>query len=122
MAALFEPIPLWKSSGTASSEAATVANPIAGAGNGIGLPDLIAVSDVASVFGRSERTIRRWIANGSLPALTIGRSLFIRSDDVRSLIAEGMSRQATNIRGLMKKYAGPATVTAALPEVYVPPD
>ena len=79
MTLLFDPIPLWKSSDTASSEVATVATLIGGAGKGDALPELIAVSDVASVFGRSERTIRRWIAKGSLPALTVGRSLLVRS-------------------------------------------
>ena len=120
MTLLFDPIPLWKSSDTASSEAVTVATLVGGAVKGDELPELITVLDVASVFGRSERTVRRWIAKGSLPALTVGRSLFVRSEDVRGLITEGMSRQASKVRILSKKDARSSAPIAAFPEVDFP--
>jgi excisionase family DNA binding protein len=57
-------------------------------------PELLAVADLAAVFGRSERTIRRWISQGSIPALRVGRSIFFRSYDVSILIVRGIEATA----------------------------
>lgn len=38
-----------------------------------GLSSLLTVSDVAQLFAVSEKTIRRWIAAGRLPAVRLGR-------------------------------------------------
>ncbi len=104
MSPLYDTIPLWQPVDDAASEqtdAAVPSPPSNASRSGDALPDLMAVADAASVFGRSERTMRRWIARGWLPALSVGRSLFIRSDDVRKLIVEGMSNKTTKNQSLL---------------------
>jgi excisionase family DNA binding protein len=51
------------------------------------LPTLLTIADVGRMFGRDDRTIRRWIQKGLLPAVRVGRSAFISSDEVRALIS-----------------------------------
>ena len=51
------------------------------------LPGLLFTSDVQRVFNRSARTIRRWVKDGKLDPVHIGRSVFFREDDLRRLIA-----------------------------------
>jgi excisionase family DNA binding protein len=67
------------------------------------IPEFAAVGDIATLFGRSERTIRRWIGRGHLPALRVGRSIFIRGDDVAVLIADGI--EATALRSVRSRQS-----------------
>ena len=55
------------------------------------LPRLMTVKAVAAAFGRSERTINRWIARGLLDPVRVGRSVFLRADDVMDLITGRIS-------------------------------
>lgn len=41
---------------------------------------------VANILGNSERTIRRWIAAGTLPALGVGRVHKVRGGDLIKLL------------------------------------
>lgn len=49
-------------------------------------PEFLTLAQAAEIFGTSERTIRRLIESGSLPAFRIGpRVLRVRVEDVRAL-------------------------------------
>ena len=50
------------------------------------LPGLLSVQDVRAVFNRSARTIRRWVKDGKLDPVRIGRAVFFRESDIRRLI------------------------------------
>lgn len=48
-------------------------------------PEYLTVAQAAEIFGTSERTVRRLIASGSLPAYRIGpRAVRLLADDVRN--------------------------------------
>jgi excisionase family DNA binding protein len=51
-----------------------------------GLPRLIPLADVATYFGKSERTLRRWISDGHLPAVKIGPAIYVRECDLIALL------------------------------------
>jgi len=53
---------------------------------------LVSVTEVATVFGRSERTIRRWVRVGKLPTVRVGASMFFRREDVSVAIRSGLER------------------------------
>jgi excisionase family DNA binding protein len=55
------------------------------------LPDLLTAAEVAEIFRRSDRTIREWIRKGWLRQVKIGRSVFYLAEDVRRLVASGLS-------------------------------
>ena len=42
------------------------------------LPDLLTMAEVAAIFRRQDRTIRRWISMGHLVPVRVGRALFFR--------------------------------------------
>jgi hypothetical protein len=52
------------------------------------LPSLLSSADVAAVFGRNERTLRRWAVRGHLVRVQVrvGRSVFYRAADITRLI------------------------------------
>lgn len=50
------------------------------------LPGLMLISEVASYLRKTERTIRRWIAAGQVPAVRIGGATYIREADLLALI------------------------------------
>lgn len=52
------------------------------------IPRLFSVAEVELVFGRSSRTIRRWVRRSYLTPVRVGRSLFFRPDDVRRVISD----------------------------------
>jgi excisionase family DNA binding protein len=54
------------------------------------IAELLSVNDAVDLFGKSERTIRRWIANGTLKVFRVGHSVFIPSDHIRELISASM--------------------------------
>jgi excisionase family DNA binding protein len=47
--------------------------------------------EVAQRLDVTEETIRDWIASGKLPAVKIGKSWRIRSEDVDRILQEGLS-------------------------------
>lgn len=51
------------------------------------LPDLLAYADLERLFGRTERTLRRWIAQGHLDPVQVGRSVFFHGEDIRRLLS-----------------------------------
>jgi Helix-turn-helix domain len=51
------------------------------------LPRLLSIGDVAALFDRSARTLRRWIRLGHLVPVRVGGELFFDPDDIRRLIA-----------------------------------
>lgn len=53
---------------------------------------LLTVAEVASVMGTCERTVRRRIKSGDLPALRDGRQLRIRPSDLRTYHLERLIR------------------------------
>ena len=64
-----------------------------------GLPSLMSVTEVSAVFDRRERTIRRWISRGLLQPVRVGRSVFIRVDDVRDIISCRITERILNRHG-----------------------
>jgi excisionase family DNA binding protein len=42
-------------------------------------------------YGKSERTIRRWIASGALPSVKIGGSRLIPEDQLDALMTEAVA-------------------------------
>ena len=58
--------------------------------NGV-LTRLLTVADVSMALQVSERQVRRWIAEGSLPAVHLGRAVRIRPADFDQLVAAGVA-------------------------------
>ena len=52
------------------------------------LPILLSTAEIAERFGRSARTIRRWVRRGYLVPVRVGGAVFFRAEDVRQLIVE----------------------------------
>ena len=52
---------------------------------------LLTVAEVAAALQISERAVRRWIAEGRLPAVHLGRAVRIRPVDLAQLIATGLT-------------------------------
>jgi excisionase family DNA binding protein len=59
------------------------------AGHASLLEPLLTVGETAAILNVSARTIRRLIASGAIPAVSIGRSVRLRPRDIGRLIAEG---------------------------------
>lgn len=53
---------------------------------------LLTVSDAAKQLSLSERTLRRMITGGDLPAFRLGRAIRIRQEDVFHLVRSGLIR------------------------------
>ncbi|WP_408735336.1 helix-turn-helix domain-containing protein [Acidiphilium sp. JA12-A1] len=51
---------------------------------------LVETADLARIFRRSDRTIRRWIAAGHLKPIKIGGAVFFHPADVQALLARHM--------------------------------
>ncbi len=56
------------------------------------IDDFLTVAEVAKILKLNEQTVRNWIADGSLPALRVGRRVRIRRHDFQALI----NSEATN--------------------------
>jgi excisionase family DNA binding protein len=54
-------------------------------------PAFTAARALARRYGKSERTIRRWIADGTLPSVKIGGSRLIPEDQLYALVAEAIA-------------------------------
>jgi excisionase family DNA binding protein len=55
------------------------------------LPRLMSVNEAAAYFNRTARTVNRWIANGTLSAVRVGRGKFVLLDEVEELISAQIS-------------------------------
>lgn len=53
---------------------------------------LLSNEDICTIFGRGDRTIRRWIAAGHLRPIRVGGAVFYHPADVRTLIARRLRR------------------------------
>ena len=49
------------------------------------VPEYITVADVVAMVSCSERTVRAWIADGTLPAFKAGRMIRIRRSDALAI-------------------------------------
>ena len=57
--------------------------------------ETMSAQEVAQHFGIAERTVRRWISSGQLPAEKIGRAFAIRYEDAANLVNTAMGRRAS---------------------------
>ena len=55
------------------------------------VPRLLAIATVAEIVGRSPKTVRRRISDGSLPAVVENGQLMVRGDELRAYI-DGLQR------------------------------
>ncbi|MEQ9145452.1 MAG: helix-turn-helix domain-containing protein [Parvibaculaceae bacterium] len=53
---------------------------------------LLTVSEAAKQLSLSDRTVRRMIASGDLPAVRLGRAVRVRQEDVFFLVRSGLIR------------------------------
>lgn len=51
-----------------------------------GLPALLSAADIATMFNRSARTVRRWVKHGYLTPIRIGGACFFHPAAVHQLI------------------------------------
>jgi len=56
------------------------------------LPDLLTVSQAAKLLHRRPDTLHRWIKDGALPAVTVGKTRFIKASDLRAML--GVTQEA----------------------------
>lgn len=49
------------------------------------LPNPATVAEIVTALPVGERTVRRWIAEGQLPAFRLGRKLFVRRADIEAM-------------------------------------
>src|SRR3954468_14741750 len=66
------------------------------------VPRLLSIATVAEIVGRSPRTVRRRIDDGSLPAVVEHGQLMVRGDDLRAYI-DGLQRPR-NERPRRRRY------------------
>ena len=52
---------------------------------------LLSTADIAELFGRTDRTIRRWISRGHLSPVRVGGAVFFHAEDVRRLVSGQIS-------------------------------
>ncbi len=52
---------------------------------------LLTTAEVAAIFRRTDRTIRRWAAMGRLLPVRIGGSVYFRAEDINALISRQIS-------------------------------
>lgn len=71
------------------------------------VPMLITIATAATILGRSPKTIRRRIAEGSLPAVVENEQLMIRGDELRAYI-DSLSRPgAPTVRRSRRQGSSP---------------
>ena len=62
---------------------------------------LLSVAEVKAVFGRSSRTVRRWVRQKHLTPIRVGRPLFFQPDDIGRVISDEL--QSTILAGVHRK-------------------
>lgn len=56
----------------------------------LGIDPLLTAAETAEVLRVSLRSVRRWIADGAIPVVRLGRKVLIRRSDLRSAIRSGI--------------------------------
>ncbi len=82
------------------------------------LPKLLTAAEVAAVFRRSERALRDWVRRGYLVPVRVGRAVFFREEEVRTLLG-GQMRQAI-LESRRERSGGAGTARAGAPGSGVP--
>lgn len=59
------------------------------------IQQLLTVADVAAALKVSERAVRRWIADGDLPVVRLGRAVRIRPPDLARIARNGLPNAST---------------------------
>jgi excisionase family DNA binding protein len=73
------------------------------------VPEVFTIAEVAEMFGRKPRTVRGWIADGLLPHLKIGRSVFVPADALAKMVENAATKA---VRKPSKTDAAKATAAA----------
>ena len=81
------------------------------------IPALLSIADLSAVFRKSERTISRWLADGVLPCLRVGHSVFVRSDDVSALISAKIEASAMAAKRRVSGAVEASGVEQTMPSV-----
>ena len=55
--------------------------------------EILKVKEVAAALRVHNKTIRRWIRAGSLPASRVGKSYYIRSEDLQAFLVSGIKQR-----------------------------
>jgi excisionase family DNA binding protein len=66
---------------------------------------LLSTADVAELFGRTNRTIQRWISRRHLVPVRVGGAVFFRAEDVRRLVLGRISTAILQGRGAVNAVA-----------------
>ncbi|HMR34390.1 MAG TPA: helix-turn-helix domain-containing protein [Geminicoccus sp.] len=56
----------------------------------LGIDPLLTAAETAKALRVSLRSMRRWIADGNLPVVRLGRKVLIRRSDLRGTIRSGI--------------------------------
>jgi excisionase family DNA binding protein len=64
------------------------------------IPQLVRLSAAAARLGASRETVRYWIRMGRIRSIKLGRGLYLRTDDIQTLIREGEVNKAHRPRGV----------------------
>ncbi|MGV0838536.1 helix-turn-helix domain-containing protein [Mycolicibacterium thermoresistibile] len=51
--------------------------------------ELLLIREAAELLGRHENTVRRWVAEGTIPSIRIGYYFQIRRSDVEEILRNG---------------------------------
>lgn len=71
-------------------DAGVIAPPSIPDGAAVRIPTMLSTAEIAAAFGRSPRSMRRWVERGHLVPVRIGGAVFFRVEDVRRLISDRM--------------------------------
>ncbi len=56
----------------------------------LGIDPLLTAAETAEILRVSLRSVRRWIADGAIPVVRLGRKVLIRRSDLRGTIRSGI--------------------------------
>ena len=76
------------------------------------VPRLLSIAKVAEIVGRSPKTVRRRIDDGSLPAVVEHGQLMVRGDELRAYI-DGLQRPRSERPRRRRQTTGPYARLAA---------
>ena len=74
---------------------------------------LLSVGEVGEVFGRTPRSLSRWIKAGHLTPVRIGRSVFFRATDIQELITGRLSQGGPTLKNGPNSPQSPAINASA---------
>lgn len=85
--------------------------------------DYYALKDIAEYYGMSERTVRRWVDAGDLPAVLVGGSLRIPRNSLYAFDAKvRASRPRKRTKGTASSIHSTITMTTGMtPAIPLPP-